>query len=131
MQQSLSSETLSSTRIATMQREDKAILDVHGIDLDHASRLEAGKMGRVQLCFRGLSYAVDDFVPHSLTASRSITPRVTAGEFVCRKMLRSFGYREDKWPELARKFLLKQPPVPGLSERFSNPTLQQPVLKES
>ena len=61
--------------------------------------------GSVKLFFRGLHYGVDDYVPNSLVGPRSIRADATAGEFVCRQMLRDFGAREEDWPLLVKVFL--------------------------
>ncbi len=68
--------------------------------------LEQDGAGSVYLCFRGLRFGVEDYVPESLVGGRLQSQRVTAWEFVARQMLRDHGYREDQWPELARQFLI-------------------------
>ncbi len=69
--------------------------------------LEQDNSGIVHLYFRGMRFGVDDFVPDSLIRSQTISPSGTAGELVCRHMLTLHGYHEDKWPHLARRFLLQ------------------------
>ena len=71
----------------------------------NAAYLEQDTRGRVFLYFRGLHFGVDDYVPDSLGGSRSRAPCATAGQFVCRQMLTHYGYHEDAWPALARRFL--------------------------
>lgn len=73
----------------------------------NAAYLEQDHNGSVYLYFRGLRFGVDDYVPDSLIRSQSISPSGTAGELVCRQMLTGYGYHEDKWPLLARRFLLQ------------------------
>jgi hypothetical protein len=73
--------------------------------------LEQDQSGNVYLYFRGLRFGVDDYVPDSLIRSQSISPSGTAGELVCRQMLTNHGYHEDKWPLLARRFLLQHPVI--------------------
>ena len=68
--------------------------------------LEQDGTGRLSLYFRGLHYGVDDYLPNSLFGWRPISPSITAGEFVCRQMLRGYGYVEAEWPTLARLFLM-------------------------
>jgi len=69
--------------------------------------LEQDSSGRVHLNFRGLRFGADDYVPDSLGGSRTRSPRATAGQFICRQMITHHGYHEDKWPALARRFLLQ------------------------
>ena len=69
-------------------------------------QLEQDGTGRLSLYFRGLHYGVDDYLPNSLFGWRPVWPSITAGEFVCRQMLRDFGYDEAEWPTLARLFLM-------------------------
>jgi hypothetical protein len=83
------------------------VLKLHTVGSANLTYLEQDDTGCLYLYFRGLHYGVDDSVPNSLIGSRSISPSVTAGEFVCRQMLRHYGYHEDEWPDLAREFLLK------------------------
>ena len=83
------------------------VLKLHTVGPANRAYLEQDGTGRLYLYFRGLHYGVDDYVPCSLFGSRSISPSVTAGEFVCRQMLRRYGYHEDDWPTLVREFLLK------------------------
>ena len=68
--------------------------------------LEQDGTGRLSLYFRGLHCGVDDYLPNSLFGWRPISPSITAGEFVCRQMLRGYGYDEAEWPNLARLFLM-------------------------
>jgi hypothetical protein len=70
------------------------------------ARLERDRTGRLSLYFRGLHYGVDDYLPNSLFGHRPISTSVTAGEFVCRQMLRDYGNQEDEWPAVARQFLI-------------------------
>jgi hypothetical protein len=67
--------------------------------------LQQDRMGCLCLYFRGLPYGVDDYLPGSHFGSRAIVG-ATAGEFVCRQMLRDYGDHEDEWPALARQFLI-------------------------
>ena len=92
------------------QSQDPSALSLRTTGSANRAYLEQDMHGRVYLYFRGLRFAVEDFVPNSLVGSRQIAPSVTAGEFVCRQMLRDYGYHEDQWPELARQFLLKHSP---------------------
>ena len=69
-------------------------------------QLEQDGTGHLSLYFRGLRYGVDDYLPNSLFGWRPISPSITAGEFVCRQMLRDYGYDEAEWPTLARLFLM-------------------------
>ena len=69
-------------------------------------QVEQDGTGRLSLHFRGLHYGVDDYLSNSLFGWRPISPSITAGEFVCRQMLRDFGYDEAEWPTLARLFLM-------------------------
>lgn len=88
------------------QPEKAQLLVLHTIGRANRAYLEQEGTGRLYLHFRGLRFGVDDYLPSSLFGL-SISPSVTAGEFVCRQMLRRFGYHEDEWPALAREFLLK------------------------
>lgn len=88
------------------QREGAPVLVLHTIGPANRAYLEQHGTEGVHLHFRGLRYGVDDYAPSSLFGL-SISPSVTAGEFVCRQMLRRFGYREDEWSVLARQFLMK------------------------
>jgi hypothetical protein len=82
------------------------VLKLHTVGPANRAYLEQDGTGRLSLYFRGLHYGVDDYVSISLFGSRSISPSVTAGEFVCRDMLRRYGYHEAEWPTLARQFLM-------------------------
>ena len=82
------------------------VLKLHAIGPANRAYLKQDGTGRLSLYFRGLYYGVDDYVPSSLFGSRSISPSGTAGEFVCRQMLRRYGRHEDDWPGLARQFLM-------------------------
>ena len=73
-------------------------------------QLQQDRTGHLSLYFRGRHYGVDDYVPNSLLGWRPISPCVTAGEFVCRQMLRDYGYDEAEWPNLARLFLMTHTP---------------------
>ena len=77
----------------------------------NAAYLEQDTSGRVYLYFRGLHFGVDDYVPDSLGGNRSRAPCATAGQFICRQMLSYYGYHEDAWPDLARRFLLQHRPI--------------------
>jgi hypothetical protein len=68
--------------------------------------LQPDRTGRLVLYFRGMPYDVDDYLRDSRFGTRAILG-VTAGEFVCRQMLRDYGYQEEEWPALARQFLIK------------------------
>lgn len=83
------------------------VLKLHTVGPANRAYLEQDGTGPPYLYFRGLHYGVDDYVPNSLFGSRSISPSVTAGEFVCRQMIRHYGHHEDEWPVLARQFLMK------------------------
>jgi len=83
------------------------VLRLHAAGPANRAHLEQDRAGRLSLYFRGLHYRVDDYLPDSLSRSRSVSPSVTAGEFVCRQMLRRYGYHEDNWPALARQFLME------------------------
>ena len=69
-------------------------------------QLQQDRTGHLSLYFRGRHYGVDDYVPNSLFGWRPVSPSITAGEFVCRQMLRDYGYDEAEWPTLARLFLM-------------------------
>ena len=77
----------------------------------NAAYLEEDTSGRVYLYFRGLHFGVDDYVPDSLVGRRSRTPCATAGQFICRQMLTHYGYHEDAWPDLARRFMMQHKPI--------------------
>ena len=86
----------------------------------NAAYLEQDTGKRVYLFFRGLHFGVDDYVPDALVGSRSRTPCPTAGQFICRQMLTHYGYHEDAWPELARRFLLQHKPIQHAVRPASN-----------
>jgi hypothetical protein len=92
--------------VKSAQPGEAPVLVLHTVGPANRAYLEQDPTGGVTLHFRGLRYGVDDYLPSSLFAL-SISPSVTAGEFVCRQMLRHFGYRENEWPALARQFLMK------------------------
>jgi hypothetical protein len=94
------------TMVKSAQPEDAPVLKLHTVGPANRAHLEQDGAGRPSLYFRGLHYGVDDYLPVSLFARRSISQSVTAGEFVCRQMLRDYGYHEDEWPALARQFLI-------------------------
>ena len=85
--------------------EEAPVLKLHTVGPANRAHLKQDGAGRLSLYFRGLHYGVDDYLPNSLFGRRSISPSVTAGEFVCRQMLRDYGSHEDEWPALARQFL--------------------------
>ena len=93
--------------VKSAQVQEAARLKLHTIGPANLAYLERDSDGRVALHFRGLLFGVDDYVPDSLIRSQLISPRGTAGEFVCRQMITRYGYREDDWPDLARQFLLQ------------------------
>ena len=86
----------------------------------NAAYLEQDTSKRVYLFFRGLHFGVDDYVPDALVGIRSRTPCATAGQFICRQMLTHYGYHEDAWPELARRFLLQHKPIQHALRPASN-----------
>ncbi|HEX7811527.1 MAG TPA: hypothetical protein VF460_06430 [Burkholderiales bacterium] len=88
-----------------------ANFDLKTVGPANRAYLAVDKAGRIYLCFRGLPYGVDDFVPNSLVGDQAAWPSSTAGEFVCRQMLQRHGRNEGDWPELARRFLLSHAPV--------------------
>jgi len=92
--------------IKSAQPEDSPVPKLHTACPANRAHLEQDGTGRLILYFRGLHYGVDDYLPNSLFGIRSISPGGTAGEFVCRQMLRNHGYQEDEWPALARQFLI-------------------------
>lgn len=94
------------TVVRSAPPDDAAVLVLHTIGPANRAYLEQEGTGRMSLHFRGLRYGVDDFLPSSIFGL-SISPSVTAGEFVCRQMLRRFGDQEQVWPALARQFLSK------------------------
>ena len=98
---------LDTTMVKTAQPEEIPTLTLHTVGPANRAYLEQDASGDVNLYFRGLLYAVDDYLPNSIFGFRSISPSATAGEFVCRQMLRDYGYHEDEWPALAREFLMK------------------------
>lgn len=91
-------------RSAKTQRH--RVLKLHTARAANRVHLEQDDTGRLSLFFRGLRYGVDDCLPSSIFGGRSISPGVTAGEFVCRQMLRDYGYHEADWPAVARQFLI-------------------------
>jgi hypothetical protein len=99
-------ETLHGT---SAQPAEGSVLVLHTIG--PANRAYVGKddTGSVNLHFRGLRYGVDEYLPSSLFGL-SISPSVTAGEFVCRQMHWRFGHHENEWPALARQFLINRKP---------------------
>ena len=94
------------TIVRSAPPDDAAVLVLHTIGPANRAYLEQDGTGRLSLHFRGLRYGVDDFLPSSIFGL-SVSPSVTAGEFVCRQMLRRHGDHEQEWPALARQFLLK------------------------
>lgn len=92
--------------VKAAQPEEAPVLKLDTVGPANRAYLEQDGTGRLSLYFRGLRYGVDEYVPSSLFGS-PISPSVTAGEFVCRQMLRRYGYHEDEWPSLARQFLMK------------------------
>ena len=92
--------------VGSAQPEAARALKLHAAGRANRAHLEQDRTGRLSLYFRGLHYGVDDYLPNSLFGSRSISPSVTAGEFVCRQMLRDYGYHEADWPAVARQFLI-------------------------
>ena len=87
--------------------EQAPMLKLHAVGAANRAYLKQDGTGCLSLYFRGLHYGVDDYLPGSLIRTRAISPSVTAGEFVCRQMLRRYGYHEEQWPDLARQFLMK------------------------
>ena len=102
----MSNMTSETTAIKSAQPDEAAMLKLRTSGPANRAHLQRDGTGRVSLYFRGLYYGVDDYLPNSLFGTRSISPGVTAGEFVCRQMLRDYGYQEDEWPALARRFLI-------------------------
>ena len=96
-----------STVVESTQSEQAQVLRLHAAGPANRAHLEQDGPGRLSLYFRGLYYGVDDFLPNSLFGKRSKSPGITAGEFVCRQMLRDYGCHEEEWPALARQFLMK------------------------
>lgn len=95
------------TAIRSGPADEAQVLRLHTAGPANRAHLEQNGVGLLSLYFRGLRYGVDDYVPNSLLGGQSMSPSVTAGEFVCRQMLRDYGYDEDQWPALARQFLIK------------------------
>lgn len=95
------------TAMVNLLQSERAVLKLHTVGPANRAYLEHDGTGGVTLYFRGLHYGVDDYLPNSIFGSRAISPSVTAGEFVCRQMLRWYGYQEDEWPAFARQFLRK------------------------
>jgi len=93
------------TIVSSAQPEEAPIFELHTIGPANRAYLKQDGTGRLSLHFRGLRYGVDDYLPSSLFGL-SISPSVTAGEFVCRQMLQRLGSHEDQWPALVRQFLL-------------------------
>jgi hypothetical protein len=89
------------------QLAEALVLKLQTTSPANSAHLEQDGSGRVFLYFRGLHFGVDDYVPDSLAGSRSRSPCGTAGQFICRQMLTHYGYHEDGWPALARRFLLQ------------------------
>ena len=98
---------LETPMVKSAQPEEIPTLTLHTVGPANRAYLEQDASGDVNLFFRGLHYGVDDYLPNSIFGIRSISPSATAGEFVCRQMLRDYGYHEDEWPALAREFLMK------------------------
>ena len=94
------------TIVRSAPPDDASVLVLHTIGPANRAYLGQDGAGRLSLHFRGLRYGVDDFLPSSIFGL-SVSPSVTAGEFVCRQMLRRHGDHEQEWPALARQFLLK------------------------
>ena len=92
--------------VKSAQLEETPTLTLHTVGPANRAYLEQDASGDVNLYFRGLLYGVDDYLPNSIFGFRSISPSATAGEFVCRQMLRDYGYDEAEWPTLARLFLM-------------------------
>jgi hypothetical protein len=69
--------------------------------------LDQDGTGRVHMYFREFHYGVDDYVPDSLTASRSLPPSGTVGVLLFKQMLTHYRYHEDGWPALASQLLLQ------------------------
>ena len=103
----IANKKLETTIVKSAQPEETLVFKLHTVG--HANRAYLGQdgTGRLSLYFQGLHYGVDDYVPNAFFGSRSTSPSVTAGEFVCRQMLRRYGCHEDEWPALARQFLMK------------------------
>jgi len=97
----------SQSQLSLFQPHDAPILNLQTAFAATGVFLEQGDTGRVDLCFRGLHYGVEDDVPESLIRSLSVSQNGTAGDFVLRQMLMHYGYHEDEWPSLARQFLLQ------------------------
>ena len=97
----------SQSQLSLFQSHDAPILNLQTEFAASGAFLEQGDAGRVELCFRGLHYGVEDYVPESLIRSLSVSQNGTAGDFVLRQMLMHYGYHEDGWPGLARQFLLQ------------------------
>ena len=97
--------------LASTQARMATVLKLHTAGRANRAHLIQDDPNGVFLCFRGMRYGVDDYVPTSLSASRSSSPTITAGEFVCRQMLRQHGPDEDGWPVLARQFLMNHATV--------------------
>jgi len=93
--------------VKSVPRDEAQVFRLHTAGSANRAHLEQNRAGQLSLYFRGLRYGVDDYVPNSLFGGRSMSPSVTAGEFVCRQMLRDYGYDEGEWPTLARQFLMK------------------------
>ncbi len=94
------------TIVKSAQPKEAPVLMLHTVGPANRAYLEQDGIARLSLYFRGLLYGVDDYVPNSPFGSRSISPSITVGEFVCRQMLRDYGYHEDAWPALAHQFLI-------------------------
>ena len=80
--------------------------EVQAAGSTNVAYLEQDRSGSVYLCFRGLRFGVEDYVPESLVGGRPQSPRATAWEIVSRQMLRDHEYHEDQSPALARQFLI-------------------------
>jgi len=103
----IAGKKLETTLVKSAQPEVAPVLKLDTVGRANRAYVEQDGTGRLSLYFRGLRYGVDDYVPNSIFGSRSISAGATAGEFVCRQMLRRYGYHEDQWPSLARRFLMK------------------------
>jgi hypothetical protein len=103
--QSFSASQSQPAQPKSAQREDPPGLALPTAGRGNLAYLEQDSTGCVYLYFRELHFGVDDCVPDSLVRSQSISPGRTAGDFVYKLMLTCYGYRDDGWPPLARRFL--------------------------
>ena len=84
----IAEQRFDTTVVRSAPPEEVQVFRLYTVGSANRAHLEQNGAGQLSLYFRGLRYGVDDYVPNSLCAGRSMGLSVTAGEFVCRQMLR-------------------------------------------